>query len=114
MSQPASTSTTLHSPAAVSMVVAGRPIGEYRDLREFPAHSHRTDDVVGYVVRETVRDWRPLYRDECRPDEGCGYDVFAVDGAHRYAETFLTRNAYRQRQGGYAVVDTLFACGCRS
>lgn len=52
--------------------------------------------------------------DEHGHHDGCGYDVFAVEGAHRYTETFPARDAYRQQSGGYAVVDTLYKCGCRS
>ncbi|MEU1597963.1 hypothetical protein ABZ468_35315 [Streptomyces sp. NPDC005708] len=102
---------------AVSLVIAGRPIGEYRRPRTYPGHTHSTDVIVGYVVRETIRDGKPLHHGEPDKDgryEGCGYDVFAVDGAHRYVETFQTRDDYRQRPGGYAVVDVLYACGCRS
>ncbi|MGW9032723.1 hypothetical protein ACWGQ5_54135 [Streptomyces sp. NPDC055722] len=40
--------------------------------------------------------------------------MFAVDGAHRYTDTFPARDAYRQQSGGYAVVDTLYECGCHS
>ncbi|MGW9031656.1 hypothetical protein ACWGQ5_48145 [Streptomyces sp. NPDC055722] len=104
-------------PQAVSLVIAGRPIGEYRPVRDYPGHFHSNDIIVGYVVRETIRGGKPLHHgepDEHGHHEGCGYDVFAVDGAHRYTETFPTRDAYRQQCGGYAVVDTLYKCGCRS
>jgi hypothetical protein len=118
MDHPTSTPHAPTSPAATSLVVAGRPISEYRDLRDFPKHSHGRDNVVGYVVRETVRDGKPLYHGE--KDErgiyqgGCGYDVFAVEGASRYDWTWPVRDAYRKMKGGYAVVDELYSCGCRS
>ena len=98
-------------------LINGRRIADYTDLRSSPDHSHTTDTIVGYVVRETVRNGRPLFRGT--PDTRgihpeCGFDVEVIDGGHRYADTFATRDSYRSTDGGYAVVDDLYACGCRS
>ena len=98
-------------------LINGRQVADYTDLRSSPDHSHTSDTIVGYVVRETVRNGRPLFRGT--PDAHgihpeCGFDVEAIDGGHRYADTFATRNSYQSTDGGYAVVDTLYACGCRS
>lgn len=99
-------------------VVAGRPLAEYRPIREFPGHFHSNDMLVGYVVRETIRDgtvlWHGAHIGPADMHEHCGYDVAAVEGAARYGDTFAVRDAYRAQPGGYAVVDSLYSCGCRS
>lgn len=107
-------------------VIAGRPLAEYErfgpdiDTKGSRCLSHTTDMIVGYVVRETVRDGKQLHRGE--PNErgiypACGYDVFAVESTPtdgRYDRTFPIRDAYRRAKGGYAVVDSLYSCGHRS
>ena len=97
--------------------VAGRRLGDYRKIREFPGHYHsHPDDVVGYAVRETIRSGEILWHGEA-DDKGhreCGYDVATVEGSTRYGDTFAIRDQYRNEAGGYAVVDTLYRCGCRS
>jgi len=90
--------------------VAGRPLAEYVQLHHHAGQVHSTDGIVGYVVRETVRDGKALYSDD---RAGCGYDVQAVEGGHRYGDTFGLRDFLREGRG-YAVVDSLYACGCRS
>jgi hypothetical protein len=112
--------TTSHTGIA-DTIVAGRRLGDYRTIREFPGHFHRhPDDIVGYVVRETIRDHEVLWRGEQTVRHGitvwseCGYDVATVEGAARYGDTFPIRDQYRTAPGGYAVVDTLYRCGCRS
>jgi len=99
-------------------VVAGRNLADYKPIRTYPGHSHSTDMIVGYVVRETIRDGVVLWHGErIGPGdmhEFCGYDVAVVEGACRYGDTFETRDSYRKQPGGYAVVDHLYSCGCRS
>lgn len=102
--------------------VNGRRLADYGDLRNDPQHGHRTpDDIVGYVVRQTIADdGLHLWKGQAarRPSgvvdhpEGCGIDVLAIEGAIRFHETIATREHLR-RHGGYAVTDVLYACGCR-
>lgn len=92
-------------------VVAGRLLTEYVELYHHRDHTHNTDGVVGYVVRETIRERNILWGEDFGT---CGYDVQAVEGGHRYGDTFPLRDVYRDRPGGYAVVDRLYRCGCRS
>lgn len=99
-------------------IIAGRKVADYQKIRTYPGHSHTTDMIVGYVVRETIRDGVVLWHGEhigpSDMHEFYGYDVHVVEGACRYGDTFETRDAYRRQPGGYAVVDTLYSCGCRS
>lgn len=69
-------------------------------------------------MRETIRNGEALWHG---PLNGhgehtlCGYDVAVVEGGRCYVETFPIRDQYRSLPiGGYAVVDNLYACGCRS
>lgn len=87
-------------------LVGGRPVRDYVDFRQHPAHSHGLDTTVGYVLRETIRD-----RQSLGPDY---IDVAVFDGDHRYGTALDLAHVYRAADGGYAVVDTLYACGCRS
>lgn len=102
--------------------VNGRPLEEYLPVREHPGHGHRTDDLVGYVIRETIGPGGEgaLWRDDDgnridAPDSGrlCGYDVAVVVDAGRYDLAVERFHAYR-RAGRYAVADMLYRCGCRS
>ncbi|HKT02000.1 MAG TPA: hypothetical protein VJT31_20935 [Rugosimonospora sp.] len=99
-------------------LVAGRRLREYRPLRANGHHPHGLAAIVGYVVRETVRDgvvlWHGEHTGPADVHEFCGYDVAAVEGSDRYGDTFPTRDQYRSQPGSYAVVDSLYACGCRS
>ena len=96
--------------------VAGRKLADYREVDN--THGHDLDQLVGYVVRETLRDGQALWhgdltgRGEAR--QFCGYDVAVVDGAHRFAEALTVAYAYRDLPDGYALVDHLYSCGCRS
>lgn len=113
------TTTASHTDIA-DTVIAGRRLGDYRKIREFPGHHHSNDDLVGYAVRETIRDGKALWHGEMTVQHGverwseCGYDVAVVEGARRYGDTFEVRDSYRNAPGGYAVVDRLYRCGCRS
>jgi len=99
-------------------IVGGRELRAYVSFVEHLNHPHPSDSIVGYVVRETIsRFGTVLWHTEIdvRGDEvhECGYDVAVVEGANNYGDTFPIRDRYRRWQG-YAVVDTLYACGCRS
>ncbi len=98
-------------------IVAGRLLSDYIAFHHHRDHAHSIDSIVGYVIRETIRDGQTLWGDDSHTI--CGYDVQAIEGGHRYADTFPLRdflrgtyNTYRDK-GGYAVVDSLYACGCR-
>lgn len=107
--------STIITAQVADAVVNGRRVADYVDLRHNPRHNHSLDDIVGYVVRETVRNRKPIV---VAPSTGrgalIGQDVAVVEGGNRYAEAFPVRDAYRNTPGGYAVVDSLYACGCRS
>jgi hypothetical protein len=90
--------------------IAGRLLVDYVELHAHRNSAHSTDDIVGYVVRETIRQGRTLNSSQ---HGGCGYDVQAVVGGYNYAATFGLRDKLREGRG-YAVVDSLYSCGCRS
>lgn len=63
---------------------------------------HSLNTITGYVVRRTYFDDRPHV------------DVAQFIGAHKYADAVERARAERTANpGGYAVVDTFYACGCR-
>ena len=102
-------------------VIAGRKLADYRtldqDCESYVRCRHRFPDcLVGYVVRETIRDGEVLWHGPvgARGHRECGYDVFVVEGGCRYGDTFEVRDAHRAKPGGHAVVDHLYACGHRS
>lgn len=99
-------------------IVGGRELRAYESFAAHLDHDHPSDSIVGYVVRKTISPHGSvLWHTEI--DAGgdevheCGYDVAVVEGARNYADTFPIRDRHR-RGKGYAVVDTLYACGCRS
>lgn len=95
--------------ATVPVVIAGRALADYRPMVPARDHDHSTTTgLVGYVVRETIRNGEVL-----RDGDRVGVDIAAIAGGPRYAETFPLRDAYRNQPGGYAVVDSLYGCGCR-
>lgn len=83
---------------------------------EHPQHAHGTGTLAGYVVRETIRNGTVLWHGTV-DDKGhfalCGYDVAVIDGARRYAEALDIMHSYRAGDG-YAVIDNIYTCGCRS
>jgi hypothetical protein len=108
--------TATHTADSISETdIAGRRLGDYKPIRDYPGHNHTTDMVIGYVVRETIRDREVLWRGE--PDRQghreAGHDVAIAVGIGRYADIVAIRDSYRSTPGGYAVVDRLYACGCR-
>lgn len=105
--------------AVRATVIDGIHVRDFVSSELRPRHRcHTTDSIVGYVVRETMRNGTLLTRGE--PDARgaypvCGYDVFAVSGGGNYVATFPVRDSYRTADGeNWAVVDSLYACGCRS
>lgn len=97
----------------LATVIAGRPVSEYVDAWSRPRHDHGSDTTVGYVVRRTIDPLGIILWHDSATKARCGVDVLAVEGATRYADTFAMRDELRQGTG-YAVVDTLYACGCRT
>jgi hypothetical protein len=67
------------------------------------AHAHGLDTTSGYVVRRTFFD-----ADTVHEDAG----TFTGDGAY-LAALDRVREVRREGHDGYAVIDTLYACGCR-
>lgn len=94
---------------APDTIIAGRRLEAYLPIEGFPGHHHNNNMIVGYAVRETVRGGKILWH-----DADCGYDVAVVEGSTNYADTFEIRDRIRFTPGGYAVVDRLYSCGCRS
>jgi len=100
------------TPLPASVTVAGRPAASFVKMNGYPGHSHGTDATVGYVVRVTIDPHGTiLWHDETK--QACGFDVHAVDGATRYGDALEVVRKYRTGQS-YAIIDTLYACGCRS
>lgn len=81
---------------------------------------HSADDLVGYVVRQTIaRGVRLQHADgvDMGVGVGVGGDVAAFDGRNQYATALDAAKTYRVDtlgSGDYAVVDSLYDCGCRS
>lgn len=99
----------LLSDPSIHPVIAGRHLADYRPMVFAADHDHSTTTgIVGYAVRHTIEDGVVI-----SDGQRVGRDIAAIAGAHRYAETFPLRDAYRT-PGRYAVVDNLYGCGCRS
>lgn len=84
-------------------------IADYRSLRDARGHSHGKDNpIVGYVVRETIRDGVALRHGpaDAKGRRQCGYDVAVIEGGCNYTDTFDILDSYRNTPGGYAVVST--------
>ena len=94
-------------PAALrTVVIAGRPLPEYRPLDL--SHPHRLDQLVGYVGYRTVAGGRVV---EATAPAFVIEEPGASDGRYMEAVT-LSRALWRD--GEYWVIDGLYACGCRS
>ena len=113
------TPTAAHAAAlkpSPDLVVGGRPLSAYQPFRWAHA-AHRAgaslSDIVGYVVRRTIADdGEILWNDEERTS--CGYDVAVLPAPHLYGQALDVALEHRGPGDGYAVVDRLYACGCRS
>lgn len=90
--------------------VNGRALDTFVPLAPGSTCRHSNDDLVGYVVRKTINDGEVLWND-ARTE--CGHDVAALAGDTRFAEAQDLACLFRGN-GEYAVVDRLYACGCRS
>lgn len=94
--------------------IAGRRLADLThidDLGADPAgHDHSLDAIVGYVLRQTVLGGNVL------PDGG--YDFAACTDPAAYAAALDVAWTFRHRQPladwAWAVVDRVYACGCRS
>src|SRR6185312_1945065 len=82
---------------ARDVVVNGKRVGDYASLWDNPRHSHSNDNLVGYVVVETVDPelgalWRHKvdggHTTEPVCAGSCGWDVAVIDAANRYADAF--------------------------
>lgn len=89
-------------------------------ITEHGSHSHSLDNIVGYAVVATAWDSATWAQ-----DGPARVDVAVIDGAHNYAVALERVHAERAmptvRAGipcdamkRYAVIDTLYVCGCRS
>lgn len=74
------------------------------------AAPHSMDEIVGYVVRQTVEGGVVLPSGvPHRP----GRDVAVVPNAKQYPLAVAIFNGIRAKAGSWAVADHLFECGCR-
>lgn len=67
---------------------------------------HHLSEVVGYVLRQTMRDYRPL--------PGRGVDLAVISNPDRYDQGLALLAVARGVPGRMANLDTVFRCGCRS
>lgn len=87
--------------------VLGNPTDEAR----FHCHS-LTDGLAGYIVRQTKRDGRVL--SSGNPLDATGFPVAVVTDPRRYGAAVEIAREVRAVQGSYAVIDSVYVCGCRS
>lgn len=98
--------TTLTLLPGVSALLPGIA-ADAASTQDHPAHDHSTGTVSGYVVRRLIRDGEIVAGEA--PNR-LGEDVaFASseDFAHSIAAAMCTSTKH-------AVVDVLYACGCRT
>jgi hypothetical protein len=77
-----------------------------------PSHDHRTDEIVGHVVRQTVTaDGAVLPRDA---SGRIGTTVATVEGAGAFPVALAMARDVRADGQAYAVIDNVYRCGCRS
>lgn len=91
------------------LVNVHRPVSAFAPLTKDRSHDHSTDGLVGYVVRETIVDGEVIRSEDGR----VGRDVAVFECGTSYGQALAAAKRYRERRGSYAVVDGLFACGCR-
>lgn len=91
--------------------VNGRAMSDFIWLADGATCRHSNDDLVGYVVRKTVHNSEILWNDRARTD--CGHDVAVLAGENRFAEALDLAAVFRG-SGEYAIINKLFACGCRA
>lgn len=91
----------VQTPTVAHSVVNGRAVGDYTTPDW--SHLHPTDAIEGYVVRHTVSGGQTMQ---------VFVDVAVIPGANRYADA-LESVAQWRTGGNYAVIDSLFRCGCR-
>jgi hypothetical protein len=85
-------------------------IADAPGIAAHPEHStHSLDDIVGYVVRRTLQDGTILPARAGR----VGDDAMIFVGGNSYATAMEITRAMRF-DGRYAVVDSVYSCGCRS
>jgi hypothetical protein len=98
----------------VDPIVDGRKLSEYTDTIKpgIRGHQHSTDNLVGYAIRHTIEpDGTVLWHTD--GSGRCGHDVVVVDKPTEYGWAIEAAHADRA-QNGWAVIDHLYSCGCRS
>lgn len=101
----------MNTTSLAETVINGRKLSDYAPSADFPRHSHGTHVLAGYVIRQTERDGEYLWHDEAKT--ACGEDVAVVEGSTNYADALEIKHTYRTGTS-YAVIDSLYTCGCRS
>lgn len=94
---------------AASQFLTAKGAAAAPSITEHPEHPHTLNDIVGYLVRHTMKHGRRL------PDTNgrVGNDLAVYLNPTDYGVALSY--AHDLRHGGsYAVIDTLYACGCRS
>lgn len=91
------------------MIDVVRSVEGFLPLSKDPSHNHTVDGIIGYAVRETIRNGEVL-RDK---NGRVGFSRTVIEGAINYARALQAAERYRSQRGGYAVVDALYGCGCR-
>lgn len=90
-------------------VTVVRDLARFVSARDHGAHHHGLDTLVGYAVRETIANGEVIRGGGGR----VGRDVATVFAPSTYADALSILERYRSQRDGYAVVDHLYACGCR-
>lgn len=83
------------------------PADARASLRQSLGHEHGLATIAGYVVRVTCEpgaDFHPREQDR---------DLVAYGSPRMYGEALEAAHAIRDARG-WAVVDVVYACGCRS
>lgn len=105
------------SSTSTALTVAGFDVAQCPSLIDHGSHDHGLNTEVGYVLRQTKRDGVFLWHHPADADGinrgPIGQDVAGFDGLFAAERAFRTANTMRL-SGNYAVVDRVYACGCRS
>lgn len=103
------------NPPTLATAVGEFRLGDLTSLRDHHELAHQgatLDDLVGYIVTRTVdTDGRVEWHDETRT--AVGVDVAVFDGPNLYGQALERAREYRVGKG-WAVVASVYACGCRS
>jgi hypothetical protein len=101
-----------------ALTVAGIDVATGPSILENGSHSHGLYSEAGYVVRQTQRDGVWLWRQPADADGinrgPCGEDVAVFEGPFAFAKAGDAAVAISTSLGNHALVDRVYACGCRS